>query len=151
MATRDIVTQEAFLRKPCKPVEQFDRKLQTLLEDMAETMYQANGVGLAANQVGVLRCVVVIDTDDELIELINPVILKAEGEQDGLEGCLSFPNQFGNVKRPMKVTIRAQDRHGNYFEKTGEGLLARAFCHEIDHLSGHVFVDLAVGLHMVRD
>ncbi|MBE6788573.1 MAG: peptide deformylase [Ruminococcaceae bacterium] len=151
MALRQIVTDEEFLRKKCKPVEKFDEKLHTLLDDMAETMYKTNGVGLAAIQVGVLRRVVVIDVEDEngLIELINPEIIKTSGTQDGQEGCLSFPKQFGDVKRPKKVVIRAFDRYGKQFEIKGEDLLARAFCHETDHLDGKVFVDLARDLHFI--
>lgn len=149
MAIRNIVTDEEFLRKKCRDVENFDERLWLLLDDMAETMYSANGVGLAAIQVGVLRKVVVIDVEDKngLIELINPEIIKAEGEQNGNEGCLSFPGQYGEVKRPMHVTVRAQDRYGKFFEISGSELLARAFCHETDHLSGKVFVDLAKGLY----
>lgn len=152
MAIRQIVTDEVFLRKKCKPVENFDSKLHTLLEDMADTMYKTNGVGLAAIQVGVLRRVVVIDVDDEngLIELINPEIIEKSGEQDGQEGCLSFPNKFGDVKRPKNVTVRAQDRYGKWFELSGQDLLARAFCHETDHLDGKVFIDLARDLHIER-
>ncbi len=147
MAIRQIVTDEEFLRKKCKLVEKFDEKLWELLDDMAETMYKANGVGLAANQVGVLRRIVVIDTDDNLIELINPEIVETSGTQTGQEGCLSFPGQFGDVTRPNVVTVKAQDRFGNEFKIKGKELLARAFCHETDHLDGKVFVDLAVGLH----
>lgn len=152
VAIRQIVTDEEFLRKKCKPVEKFDEKLWMLLDDMAETMYKTNGVGLAAIQVGVLRRVVVIDIEDEngLIELINPEIVKTSGEQDGQEGCLSFPGQYGDVKRPNKVTVKALDRFGKPFKLTGEALLARAFCHETDHLDGKVFVDLARGLHTVE-
>ena len=146
MAVRQIVTDEEFLRKKCKIVEKFDEKLWQLLDDMAETMYKANGVGLAANQVGVLRRIVVIDTDDNLIELINPEIIEISGTQTGQEGCLSFPGQFGDVTRPNVVTVKAQDRFGKEFKITGKELLARAFCHETDHLDGNVFIDLAKGL-----
>ncbi len=152
MAIRQIVTDEEFLRKKCKPVEKFDEKLWVLLDDMAETMYNTNGVGLAAIQVGVLRRAVVIDIEDEngLIELVNPEIIKTSGEQDGQEGCLSFPRKYGDVKRPNKVTVRAFDRHGKQFEITGQELLARALCHETDHLDGKVFIDLARDLHIVK-
>ncbi|MBQ8869158.1 MAG: peptide deformylase [Oscillospiraceae bacterium] len=152
MAIRQIVTDEEFLRKKCKPVEKFDEKLWMLLDDMAETMYSTNGVGLAAIQVGVLRRAVVIDIEDEngLIELINPEVIKTSGEQDGQEGCLSFPRKYGDVKRPNKVTVRAFDRHGKQFEITGQELLARALCHETDHLDGKVFIDLARDLHIVK-
>ena len=131
------------LLKMCRPVEKFDEKLWTLLEDMNETMNAANGVGLAAPQVGLLRRVVVIDVGEGVIELINPEIIASSGEQNGVEGCLSFPNEWGLVKRPMHVTVRAQDRHGKFFEMSGTELLARAFCHEIDHLNGVCFVTKA--------
>lgn len=131
------------LRKTSKPMQKFDLRLWLLLRDMADTMYNAEGVGLAAPQVGILRRVVVIDVQDEhgLIELINPEIISAEGEQAGSEGCLSVPGRRGYVVRPNKVTVRAQDRKGKRFELTGEGLLARALCHEIDHLDGIMYVD----------
>ena len=144
MALRKIVVDDdSILRKHCRPVEEFDQRLHQLLDDMADTMYQANGVGLAAPQVGVLRRAVVVDVGDGLIELINPEIIKTSGEQDGAEGCLSFPGEFGMVKRPMNVTVRAQDRNGKTFEISGTELLARAFCHEIDHLNGVCFVTRA--------
>ena len=131
------------LRKSCKPMQKFDLRLWLLLRDMADTMYKAEGVGLAAPQVGILRRVVVIDVQDDhgLIELINPEIIATEGEQAGSEGCLSVPGRRGYVVRPNKVTVRAQDRKGKHFELTGEGLLARALCHEIDHLDGIMYVD----------
>ena len=131
------------LRKTCKPMQKYDLRLWLLLRDMADTMYKAEGVGLAAPQVGILRRVVVIDVGDEhgLIELVNPEIVAQEGEQAGGEGCLSAPGRQGYVKRPEKVTVRAQDRKGKFFEVTGEGLLARAFCHEIDHLNGILYSD----------
>lgn len=132
------------LRKLCKPMQKYDLRLWLLLRDMADTMYKAEGVGLAAPQVGILRRVVVIDVGDEhgLIELINPEIIATEGEQEGSEGCLSAPGRRGYVKRPNKVTVKAQDRKGKPFEITGEGLLARAFCHEIDHLNGVLYSDV---------
>ena len=131
------------LRKTCKPMQKFDLRLWLLLRDMADTMNKAEGVGLAAPQVGILRRVVVVDVGDEngLIELINPEIIAQEGEQEGSEGCLSAPGRRGYVKRPNKVTVRAQDRKGNVCEITGEGLLARAFCHELDHLDGVLYSD----------
>lgn len=142
MATRKIIELgEEKLRKQCKPVEKFDLRLRILLKDMADTMYKAQGVGLAAPQVGILRRVVVVDIGDGLIELINPEILRTEGEQSGPEGCLSVPGRSGVVVRPNIVTVRAQDRNGEYFEITGEEFLARAFCHEIDHLDGILYVD----------
>ncbi len=131
------------LRKTCKPMKTYDLRLWLLLRDMAETMYKAEGVGLAAPQVGILRRVVVIDVGDErgLIELVNPEIIASEGEQGDSEGCLSVPGRRGYVVRPSKVTVRAQDRKGKFFEITGEGLLARAFCHELDHLDGILYSD----------
>ena len=135
MAIRNIVQfGDNVLNKECRPVEKFDAKLAELLEDMKETLADANGAGLAAPQVGILRQVCVVDAGDGPIELVNPEIIATEGEQNGAEGCLSYPGEYGLVKRPMKVTVRAQDRQGNWFERTGEGLCARAFCHEIDHL-----------------
>ena len=145
MAVREILKfGNETLRKISHPVQKFDLRLRLLLRDMADTMYEAEGVGLAAPQVGILRRVIVIDVQDEhgLIELINPVILSTEGEQAGPEGCLSKPGRQGYVVRPQKVTVRAQDRHGKFFEITGEGLLARAFCHEIDHLEGKLYIDV---------
>ena len=142
MAIRKIIELgDEKLRKTCKPVEKFDLRLRILLKDMADTMYKAQGVGLAAPQVGILRRVVVIDVGDGLIELINPEIIRTEGEQRGPEGCLSVPGRSGVVVRPNIVTVRAQDRNGESFEITGEELLARAFCHELDHLDGVIYVD----------
>ena len=145
MAIRNIVKNgDPVLRKVCRSVLNFDDKLATLLDDMIETMDYANGVGLAAPQVGILRRICVIDVGDGPIELINPAIINEEGEQVGDEGCLSIPGQSGIVKRPMKVTVKAQDRKGNTFEITGEELLARAFCHEIDHLNGILYIDKVI-------
>ena len=142
MAIRKIIELgDEKLRKQCKPVEKFDLRLRVLLKDMADTMYKANGVGLAAPQVGILRRVVVVDIGDGLIEMINPEIIHTEGEQTGPEGCLSVPGRSGVVVRPNIVTVRAQDRNGDTFEITGDEFLARAFCHEIDHLDGVVYVD----------
>lgn len=144
MAIRNMVLEgDPLLRKTSREVTAFGQKLGILLDDMAETMAQQNGVGLAGVQVGILRRVVVIDVGDGRIELINPTIIKTSGSQVGSEGCLSFPGQFGIVERPDSVTVRAQDRHGNWFTMTGTALLARAFCHEIDHLDGIVFKDHA--------
>ena len=144
MAIRNIVKDgDPILKKKCRPVEKFDKKLAILLDDMAETMHQANGVGLAAPQVGMLRRVVVIDVGEGVIELVNPKVVAYSGEQEGVEGCLSFPGEWGLAKRPNYVKVKAQDRNGDEFEIDGEELLARAFCHEIDHLNGVVFKDVA--------
>ncbi len=139
---RKIVTLgDEALRKNCKPMQKFDLRLNLLLRDMKETMYKAEGVGLAAPQIGILRRIVVIDVGDGLIELINPEIQSMEGEQAGPEGCLSLPGRRGYVVRPQKVTVKAQDRNGKPFTVTGEDLLARALCHEIDHLEGVLYID----------
>lgn len=144
MAIRNIVRfGDDILTKKCRPVEKFDHKLRQLLDDMQDTLYEANGAGLAAPQVGVLRQICIVDVGDGPIELINPEIISMEGEQTGAEGCLSLPNEWGMVTRPMKVTVRAQNRKGKWFEMTGEELCARAFCHEIDHLHGVVFTEKA--------
>ena len=144
MALRKILTQEeAALHKVCREVTAFDSKLHELLEDMTETLYDANGVGLAAPQVGILRRVVVIDTGDEVVELINPKILEISGEQDGMEGCLSVPGEYWLVKRPNVVKATAQDRNGDWFEIEAEGLIARCICHECDHLDGHLYTEIA--------
>ena len=144
MAIRNIVQfGDDVLKKECRPVEKFDRKLHQLLDDMQDTLYEANGAGLAAPQVGILRQVCIVDVGEGPIELVNPEIVATEGEQSGPEGCLSLPNEWGMVTRPMKVTVRAQNRKGKWFEMSGEELLARAFCHEIDHLHGTVFTDVA--------
>ena len=141
MVRKIVKLGDETLRKISKPMQKFDLRLWLLLRDMADTMYKAEGVGLAAPQVGILRRVVVIDAGDGLIELVNPEIIFAEGEQGGPEGCLSVPGRQGFVVRPSKVTVRAQDRKGKPIEVTGEGLKARALCHEIDHLDGIVYVD----------
>lgn len=145
MAKRNIVKiGDEVLRKICRTQLNFDEKLHQILDDMAETMYDAEGVGLAAPQVGILRRYCVIDVGDGLIELINPVITERSKEtQTGGEGCLSVPDRSETVTRPMKVTVRAQNRYGENITVTGEGLLARALCHEIDHLDGVLFIDYA--------
>lgn len=145
MAKRKIVQYgDDTLRRACRPVERITPNILTLLDDMAETMRAADGVGLAAPQVGILRRIAVIETEPgHLIELINPKIIAMAGEQEGTEGCLSLPGQFGMVKRPMHVTVRAVNRYGKEFEMNGSELLARAFCHEIEHLDGKLFIDSA--------
>ncbi len=144
MATRKIITEgNSTLAKVCRPVTSFDERLATLIDDMKETVVQANGIGLAAPQVGVLRRVVVVDLGEEIIELVNPKIIEQSGEQDGLEGCLSVPERFGMVKRPNYVKLEAQDRHGDWYEYEGEELIARCFCHELEHLDGHLYTERA--------
>ena len=145
MALRNIVTVgDPVLTKKCRPVVKFDDRLAELIEDMKETMQHANGVGLAAPQVGVLRRIVVVDAGDEIVELVNPeIVSKSKEEQTGVEGCLSLPGEYGIVTRPMYVTVRAQDRHGDWYEYDGEELVARCFCHELDHLDGHMYTEIA--------
>ena len=153
MAKRRIMTGDAeCLYKVCRKVDNFDKRLAVLLDDMAETMYAAEGCGLAAPQVGVLRRVVVIDTGDSgLLELVDPQIIEAEGEQQETEGCLSLPGEWGITRRPAKVTVRAMNRNGEMFEVTGEGLLARALCHELDHLDGKLFTDSGILVRRVEN
>lgn len=145
MAIRQIRTKDdEILSKKCKPVTKFDEKLHILLDDMYDTMSSHDGVGLAAPQVGILKRAVVIDVGDGVIELINPEIIAESGEQVGSEGCLSVPGVWGEVARPNIVTVKAQDRNGKWFEATGEELLARAFCHEIEHLDGKLFLERVI-------
>ena len=143
MAIRKIRVQgDECLAKVCRPVTEFNERLHQLLDDMADTLEESGGVGLAAPQVGILRRVCLVeDSEGELIELINPEIIKREGEQTGLEGCLSIPGRYGIVTRPYVVRVRAQDRFGTFFEVEDEELTARCFCHEIDHLDGHLYVE----------
>ena len=151
MALRTVLTDDhPSLRKICRPYTDFTPRLHQLLDDMKETMLAENGVGLAAPQVGILRrACVVLETnvpegeEEYFIELVNPEIIETEGEQEGGEGCLSFPGRYGIVRRPQRVVVRAQDRNGEFFEVEGVDLTARAFCHEIDHLNGEVFIDKA--------
>ena len=144
MALRTILTEEdEALGRVSRKVEKFDARLHELLDDMHETLTESNGVGLAAPQVGVLRRVVLVDTGEEVLELINPEIVETSGEQDGIEGCLSVPGRYGLVKRPMVVTIRAQDRYGAWFERTADDITARCFCHETEHLDGILFLQRA--------
>jgi peptide deformylase len=152
MALRNIFTEgERILTKRCRPVKDYDKRLHILLDDMHETLIDSGGVGLAAPQVGVLKRVVLVmdltkegmTPDEQIIELINPEIIVSEGEQTGTEGCLSVPEVYGIVKRPYKVTVKAFDRNGEPFEVSGEGFTARTFCHELDHLEGHLFTEIA--------
>ena len=146
MALRKILTdKEPALHKVCKPVTDFDAKLHKLLDDMAETLIESGGVGLAAPQVGILRRVFLVDVgtdENEIVEFINPEILETDGEQVGPEGCLSVPGKYGLVKRPYWAKVRAQDRNGDWYEAEGEELIARCFCHELDHLDGIVYTEV---------
>ena len=143
MGLRRILTdKEPALHKVCKPVTSFDQKLHKLLDDMTETLIDSNGVGLAAPQVGILRRVVLVDTGEGILELINPELIETDGEQVGPEGCLSVPGKYGLVKRPYYAKVRAQDRNGDWFEAEGEELIARCFCHELDHLDGIVYTEV---------
>ena len=153
MAIRKIVVQgDEILNKVCKPVTVFDEKLHTLLDDMADTLRQANGAGLAAPQVGILRrAVIVMDENFEPIELVNPEIIAQKGEQNGLEGCLSVPGMWGYVKRPEWVRVRAYDRNGKEFEVEGTGMTARCFCHELAHLDGHLYTELTDRLYTTEE
>ena len=143
MGIRKILTdKEPSLHKVCKEVTVFDKKLHKLLDDMADTLEEANGVGLAAPQVGILRRVVVVDVGDEILELVNPTLVETSGEQIGAEGCLSVPGRYGLVKRPNFAKVRAQDRNGEWFEAEAEELIARCFCNELDHLDGIVYTQV---------
>ena len=143
MGLRKILTdKDPALHKVCKPVTNFDGKLHKLLDDMAETLKEANGVGLAAPQVGILRRVVIVDVGDEIVELVNPTLVETDGEQIGAEGCLSVPGKYGLVKRPYYAKVKAQDRYGEWFEAEGEEIIARCFCHELDHLDGIVYTEV---------
>ena len=143
MGIRKILTdKDPALHKVCRPVEKFDWRLHRLLDDMRDTLDEANGVGLAAPQVGILRRVVIVDTGEEILELVNPEMLETSGEQEGPEGCLSVPGKYGIVKRPYIAKVRAQDRNGEWYEVEGEELIARCFCHELDHLDGIVYTEV---------
>ena len=143
MGLRKILTdKDPSLHKVCRPVEKFDGRLHKLLDDMVETMQDAHGVGLAAPQIGILRRVVVVDTGDGVLELVNPTLLETSGEELGPEGCLSVPGKYGLVKRPYYAKVRAQDRNGDWYEVEGEELIARCFCHELDHLDGILYTQV---------
>ena len=143
MGMRKILTdKDPALHKVCKKVTAFDAKLHKLLDDMRETLIESNGVGLAAPQVGILRRVVLVDVGDEILELVNPTLLETDGEQMGAEGCLSVPGKYGLVMRPYWAKVRAQDRYGDWYEAEGEELIARCFCHELDHLDGIIYTEV---------
>lgn len=145
MALRKIVTVgDSVLNRTCRPVTNFDQRLSILIDDMIETLVDSGGVGLAAPQVGVLRRVVVVDSGENgILELVNPEIIEQRGEQTGLEGCLSVPGQYGIVTRPNEVKLQAQDRHGDWYEYEGTELIARCFCHELAHLEGQLYTEIA--------
>ncbi|MBR6755152.1 MAG: peptide deformylase [Clostridia bacterium] len=144
MAILNILKEgDETLRKKCRPVEQITPRILTLLDDMHETLDKAQGVGLAAPQVGVLRRIVIVEIDDIKYEMINPEIIETKGVQEEIEACLSIPEKYGLVKRPAWVKVRAMDRNGNIYEAEGEGLMARCFCHELDHLDGTLYIDKA--------
>lgn len=145
MAIRNIVKLgDDILKKRCREVKNIDDRTICLLDDMIETLKDSNGVGLAAPQVGILKRIAIVDTGESILELINPEILYTEGEQTDAEGCLSYPGRYGLVTRPRIVRIRATDRNGDEYEYTGKDLVARAFCHEIDHLDGHFFTEKVI-------
>lgn len=153
MALRKILTKgDKTLNKVSRPVTDFNGRLHTLLDDMKETLVKAGGLGLAAPQVGILRrAVLVTDKEDRIIELINPEIISQEGHQDGYEGCLSIPGYYGMVPRPMRVRVRAKDRFGKEFEVEDDGITARCFCHEVEHLDGHLFTEHTDKLYTVQE
>ena len=153
MALRTILTDnDPALHKVCRPVTNFDGRLHDLIDDLKETLAEANGAGLAAPQVGILRrVVIVVDNEENMLELVNPELIAQEGEQEGFEGCLSVPGRWGIVKRPQKAKVRAQDRNGNFFEVEGEDIVARCFCHEIEHLDGHMYYEKAEGRLLTED
>ena len=152
MIRKILQKDDPVLHKVCHPVTQFDGKLAGLLEDLTATLEHANGLGLAAPQIGILRRVcVVMDQDETYLELVNPKIVEQEGEQEGFEGCLSLSGMYGIVKRPMKVTVQAQNRQGEPVEYTREGITARCFCHEIEHLDGHMYYEKAEGRLLTED
>lgn len=145
MAVRNVIKLgDETLRKKCRPVTEFDEKLGILLDDMKHTLKKEKGVGLAAPQVGVLKRAIVVDDGEKYVELVNPVVVKESGIQEDIEGCLSIPGKYGITKRPRKVTVKALDRNGNEFTVSGIDLLARCYCHEIDHLNGILFIDKVI-------
>lgn len=144
MAILNILKEgDETLRKKCRPVDEITPRILTLLDDMHDTLEKAQGVGLAAPQVGILRRIVIVEIDDKKYEMINPEIIETKGKQDEIEACLSVPDKYGLVRRPAKVKVRATDRNGNVYEVEGEGLMARCFCHELDHLDGILYIDKA--------
>ena len=148
MAILNIIKEgDPVLRKKCRPVEEITPRILQLLDDMHETLDKAQGVGLAAPQVGVLRRIVIVEIGDKRYEMINPEIIATKGKQEEIEACLSVPEKYGLVKRPAWVKVRATDRHGKVYEAEGDGLMARCFCHELDHLDGTLYIDRAIEMY----
>ena len=148
MAILNILKEgDEALRKKCRPVEEITPRILQLLDDMHETLEKAQGVGLAAPQVGVLRRIVIVEIGDKKYEMINPEIIATKGKQEEIEACLSVPDKYGLVKRPAWVKVRATDRNGNVYEAEGDGLMARCFCHELDHLDGMLYIDRAIEMY----
>ena len=148
MAILNIIKEgDPVLRKKCRPVEEITPRILQLLDDMHETLEKAQGVGLAAPQVGVLRRIVIVEIEDKKYEMINPEIIETKGKQEEIEACLSVPEKFGLVKRPQWVKVRATDRNGKVYEVSGNGLMARCFCHELDHLDGTLYIDKAIEMY----
>ena len=152
MAILNIIKEgDPVLRKKCRPVEEIAPRILQLLDDMHETLEKAQGVGLAAPQVGVLRRIVIVEIEDKKYEMINPEIIETKGKQEEIEACLSVPEKFGLVKRPQWVKVRATDRNGKVYEVSGNGLMARCFCHELDHLDGTLYIDKAIEMYDADD
>jgi peptide deformylase len=148
MAILNILKEgDETLRKKCRPVEEITPRIIQLLDDMHETLEKAQGIGLAAPQVGILRRIVIVEIEDKKYEMINPEIIETKGKQEEIEGCLSVPEKYGLVKRPMWVKVRATDRNGKVYEVSGNGLMARCFCHELDHLDGKLYIDKAIEMY----
>ncbi|MBQ1206154.1 MAG: peptide deformylase [Clostridia bacterium] len=152
MAILNIIKEgDSVLRKKCRPVEEITPRILQLLDDMHDTLEKAQGVGLAAPQVGVLRRIVIVEIEDKKYEMINPEIIETKGKQEEIEACLSVPEKFGLVKRPQWVKVRATDRNGKVYEVSGNGLMARCFCHELDHLDGTLYIDKAIEMYDADD
>ena len=152
MALLNIVKEgDPALRKKCRPVEEITPRILQLLDDMHDTLEKAQGVGLAAPQVGVLRRIVIVEIEDKKYEMINPEIIETKGKQEEIEACLSVPERYGLVKRPQWVKVRATDRNGKVYEVSGNGLMARCFCHELDHLDGTLYLDKAIEMYDADD
>ena len=152
MAILNIIKEgDPVLRKKCRPVEEITPRILQLLDDMHDTLEKAQGVGLAAPQVGVMRRIVIVEIEDKKYEMINPEIIETKGKQEEIEACLSVPEKYGLVKRPQWVKVRATDRNGKVYEVSGNGLMARCFCHELDHLDGTLYIDKAIEMYDADD